>query len=276
MTDSPRPVTFETRRRLGFHKDDSMSMKFSGQVALVTGAGAGIGRATALAFAEQGLKVVVADIDLAAAEAVAKTIVDAGGEALCVRCDVTRDAEVQAMLDAARERFGRVDYAFNNAGIEIEKGKLAEGSEAEFDAIMGVNVKGVWLCMKHQLPLMLAQGGGVIVNTASVAGLGAAPKMSIYSASKHAVIGLTKSAAIEYAKKGIRVNAVCPAVIDTDMFRRAYEADPRKDEFAAAMHPVGRVGKVEEIAAAVLYLCSDGAAFTTGHALAVDGGATAI
>ena len=276
MTDSPRPVTFETRRRLGFHKDDSMSMKFSGQVALVTGAGAGIGRATALAFAEQGLKVVVADIDLAAAEAVAKTIVDAGGEALCVRCDVTRDAEVQAMLDATRERFGRVDYAFNNAGIEIEKGKLAEGSEAEFDAIMGVNVKGVWLCMKHQLPLMLAQGGGVIVNTASVAGLGAAPKMSIYSASKHAVIGLTKSAAIEYAKKGIRVNAVCPAVIDTDMFRRAYEADPRKAEFAAAMHPVGRVGKVEEIAAAVLYLCSDGAAFTTGHALAVDGGATAI
>ncbi len=276
MTDSPRPVTFETRRRLGFHKDDSMSMKFSGQVALVTGAGAGIGRATALAFAEQGLKVVVADIDLAAAEAVAKTIVDAGGQAFCVRCDVTRDAEVQAMLDAATERFGRVDYAFNNAGIEIEKGKLAEGSEAEFDAIMGVNVKGVWLCMKHQLPVMLAQGGGVIVNTASVAGLGAAPKMSIYSASKHAVIGLTKSAAIEYAKKGIRVNAVCPAVIDTDMFRRAYEADPRKAEFAAAMHPVGRVGKVEEIAAAVLYLCSDGAAFTTGHALAVDGGATAI
>ena len=276
MTDSPRPVTFETRRRLGFHKDDSMSMKFSGQVALVTGAGAGIGRATALAFAEQGLKVVVADIDLAAAEAVAKTIVDAGGEALCVRCDVTRDAEVQAMLDATRERFGRVDYAFNNAGIEIEKGKLAEGSEAEFDAIMGVNVKGVWLCMKYQLPLLLAQGGGAIVNTASVAGLGAAPKMSIYAASKHAVIGLTKSAAIEYAKKKIRVNAVCPAVIDTDMFRRAYEADPKKAEFAAAMHPVGRIGKVEEIAAAVLYLCSDAAGFTTGHALAVDGGATAI
>jgi NAD(P)-dependent dehydrogenase (short-subunit alcohol dehydrogenase family) len=141
---------------------------------------------------------------------------------------------------------------------------------------MGVNVKGVWLCMKHQLPVMLAQGGGAIVNTASVAGLGAAPKMSIYAASKHAVIGLTKSAAIEYAKKKIRVNAVCPAVIDTDMFRRAYEADPRKAEFAAAMHPVGRIGKVEEIATAVLYLCCDGAAFTTGQALAVDGGATAI
>lgn len=137
---------------------------------------------------------------------------------------------------------------------------------------MAVNVKGVWLCMKHQIPLMLAQGGGAIVNTASVAGLGAAPKMSIYAASKHAVIGLTKSAAIEYAKKGIRVNAVCPAVIDTDMFRRAYEADPRKAEFAAAMHPLGRVGRVEEIAAAVLYLCCDNAGFTTGIALPVDGG----
>ncbi|HSX71068.1 MAG TPA: SDR family oxidoreductase [Pseudomonas sp.] len=172
--------------------------------------------------------------------------------------------------------FGRLDYAFNNAGIEIEKGKLADGDEAVFDAIMGVNVKGVWLCMKHQLPLLLAQGGGAIVNTASIAGLGAAPKMSIYAASKHAVIGLTKSAAVEYAKKKIRVNAVCPAVIDTDMFRRAYEADPKKAEFVAAMHPVGRIGKPEEIAAAVLYLCSDAAAFTTGHSLAVDGGATAI
>ncbi|HSC85161.1 MAG TPA: SDR family oxidoreductase, partial [Pseudomonas sp.] len=139
-----------------------------------------------------------------------------------------------------------------------------------------VNVKGVWLCMKHQIPLLLAQGGGAIVNTASVAGLGAAPKMSIYAASKHAVIGLTKSAAVEYAKKKVRVNAVCPAVIDTDMYRRAYEADPKKAEFVAAMHPVGRIGKVEEIAAAVLYLCSDAAGFTTGHSLAVDGGATAI
>ncbi len=245
-----------------------MSMKFSGQVALVTGAAAGIGRATAQAFAEQGLKVVLADLDETAGEAAAAAIRENGGEALFVRCDVTRDEQVRALLEQVVGRFGRLDYAFNNAGIEIEQGRLAEGSEAEFDAIMGVNVKGVWRCMKHQLPLMLAQGGG--------AGLGAAPKMSIYSASKHAVIGLTKSAAIEYAKKGIRVNAVCPAVIDTDMFRRAYEADPRKAEFAAAMHPVGRIGKVEEIAAAVLYLCSDGAAFTTGHALAVDGGATAI
>nr|WP_256816877.1 SDR family oxidoreductase [Pseudomonas putida] len=253
-----------------------MSMTFSGQVALVTGGGAGIGRATAQAFAVEGLKVVVADRDVEGGEATVALIRQAGGEGLFVACDVTKDAEVRHLHERIIEAYGRLDYAFNNASIEIEQGRLAEGSEAQFDAIMGVNVKGVWLCMKYQLSLMLAAGGGAIVNTASVAGLGAAPKMSIYSASKHAVIGLTKSAAIEYAKKGIRVNAVCPAVIDTDMFRRAYEADPRKAEFAAAMHPVGRVGKVEEIASAVLYLCSDGAAFTTGHSLAVDGGATAI
>ncbi|MEE1867178.1 SDR family oxidoreductase [Pseudomonas auratipiscis] len=253
-----------------------MSMTFSGQVALVTGGAAGIGRATALAFAAQGLKVVVADLDAVGGEGTVELIRATGAQALFVSCNVTREADVQHLMATTLESYGRLDYAFNNAGIEIEQGRLADGSEAEFDAIMGVNVKGVWLCMKYQLPLLLAQGGGAIVNTASVAGLGAAPKMSIYSASKHAVIGLTKSAAIEYAKKKIRVNAVCPAVIDTDMFRRAYEADPRKAEFAAAMHPVGRIGKVEEIASAVLYLCSDGAAFTTGQALAVDGGATAI
>lgn len=253
-----------------------MSMTFSGKVALVTGGSAGIGRATALAFAAEGLQVVVSDVDVAGGEGTVQLIRDAGGEAVFVRCDVTREAEVKVLMERTLGAYGRLDYAFNNAGIEIEKGKLAEGSEAEFDAIMGVNVKGVWLCMKHQLPLLLAQGGGAIVNTASVAGIGAAPKMSIYAASKHAVIGLTKSAAVEYAKKKIRVNAVCPAVIDTDMWRRAAEADPKKAEFVAAMHPVGRIGKVEEIAAAVLYLCCDAAGFTTGHSLVVDGGATVI
>lgn len=253
-----------------------MSMSFSGKVALVTGGAAGIGRATALAFAAEGLQVVVSDVDVAGGESTVALIREAGGDAVFVRCDVAREAEVKTLVERTLAAYGRLDYAFNNAGIEIEKGRLAEGSEAEFDAIMGVNVKGVWLCMKHQLPVMLAQGGGAIVNTASVAGVLAAPKMSIYAASKHAVIGLTKSAAIEYAKKKIRVNAVCPAVIDTDMFRRAAEADPKKAEFVAAMHPVGRIGKVEEIVGAVLYLCSDAAGFTTGHSLVVDGGATVI
>lgn len=253
-----------------------MSMTFSGQVAVVTGGGAGIGRATALAFAAEGLKVVVADLDTASGEGTVEQIKACGGIAVFVRCNVTLEVDVKHLMEQTINTYGRLDYAFNNAGIEIERGRLADGTQDEFDAIMGVNVKGVWLCMKYQLPLMLSQGGGAIVNTASVAGLGAAPKMSIYSASKHAVIGLTKSAAIEYAKKNIRVNAVCPAVIDTDMFRRAYEADPKKAEYAADVHPVGRIGKVEEVASAVLYLCSDGAAFTTGHALAIDGGAMAI
>ena len=253
-----------------------MSKTFSGQVALVTGAGNGIGRATALAFAAQGLKVVVSDVDVNGGEGTVAQIRDAGGTASFVRCDVTREAEVKALVEATVSTYGRLDYAFNNAGIDIEKGKLADSTEAEFDALMNVNVKGVWLCLKHQIPVMLAQGGGAIVNTASVAGLLAAPKMAIYSATKHAVIGLTKSAAIEYGKKNIRVNAVCPAVIDTEMFRRADAADPKKGAFARAMHPIGRIGKAEEIAAAVLYLCSDAAGFTTGVALPVDGGLTAL
>jgi len=251
-----------------------MTVSHTGQVALVTGAAAGIGRATALAFAAKGLTVVVSDVDENGGAQTVALIQGAGGVAHFVGCDVTRDAEVAALIARVLELYGRLDYAFNNAGIEIEKGRLAEGDESEFDAIMGVNVKGVWLCMKHQLPVMLKQGGGAIVNTASVAGLMAAPKMSIYCASKHAVLGLTRSAAVEYARKNIRINAVCPGVIDTEMFRRAHEADPKKADFAAAMHPVGRIGKAEEVAAAVLYLCSDAAAFVAGVALPVDGGAT--
>ncbi|WP_224362914.1 SDR family oxidoreductase [Hyalangium versicolor] len=253
-----------------------MSASLSGQVALVTGAATGIGRAIALAFAREGRKVVVSDVDTAGGEGTVEQIRATGGEARFIRCDVTKDAEVRALIEGCKEAYGRLDYAVNNAGIDIEKGKLADGSESEFDAIMAVNVKGVWLCMKHEIPLMLAQGGGAIVNTSSVAGLGAAPKMSIYAASKHAVIGLTRSAAVEYGKKNVRINAVCPAVIDTDMFRRAVEADPRKGQLALAVHPVGRIGKVEEVAAAVLYLCSDAAGFTTGIALPVDGGQRAL
>ncbi|MDY0249192.1 MAG: SDR family oxidoreductase [Pseudomonas sp.] len=253
-----------------------MPMKLSGQVAVVTGAASGIGRGTALAFAEHGIKVVVADINAQGAAETVSLIEAAGGTAVFVSCDVRDEEQVKQLVASTVDTYGRLDYAFNNAGIEMENQRLDEGSMRSFDMIMDVNVKGVWLCMKYQLQHMLIQGNGAIVNAASVAGLGAAPKMAVYSASKHAVLGLTRTAAIEYARKNIRVNAICPAVIDTAMYQRVCEMDPRIAERMPALHPMGRVGRVEEIAASVLYLCSDGAGFTTGHALTVDGGMTAI
>ena len=251
-------------------------MKLSGQVAVVTGAAGGIGRATALAFAEEGIKVVVADINAQGGAETVSLIEAAGGTAAFVSCDVRDEEQVKQLVASTVERYGSLDYAFNNAGIEMENQRLHDGSMRSFEMIMDVNVKGVWLCMKYQLQQMLKQGGGVIVNAASVAGLGAAPKMAVYAASKHAVLGLTRTAAIEYARKNIRVNAICPAVIDTAMYQRVCEMDPKTGQRIPELHPMGRVGRVEEIAASVLYLCSDGAGFTTGHALAVDGGMTAI
>jgi len=249
---------------------------FTDKVVLITGAGNGIGRATALAFAQQGASVVVADMSRSAGEETTALITQAGGTASFILCDVTKDQDVQSMVAGTLEIYGKLDIAFNNAGIEIESSKLADGDEATYDKIMDVNVKGVWRCMKYQIPALLKQSTSAIVNTASIAGLGAAPKMSIYSASKHAVIGFTKSAAVEYGKKGLRVNAICPAVIDTEMFKRATQNDPQKEQYVKSLHPVGRIGQPEEVAAAVLYLCSDLAGFTTGVALPIDGGATAI
>ena len=249
---------------------------FTDKVVLITGAGNGIGRATAIAFGQQGASVVVADMSRSAGEETTALITQAGGIATFILCDVTKDQDVQSMVDGTIETYGKLDIAFNNAGIEIEHSKLADGDEATYDKVMDVNVKGVWRCMKYQIPALLKQSTSAIVNTASIAGLGAAPKMSIYSASKHAVIGLTKSAAVEYGRKGLRVNAICPAAIDTEMVRRAIENDPQKEQFINNLHPVGRIGQPEEVAAAVLYLCSDLAAFTTGVALPIDGGATSV
>ena len=255
-----------------------MSMTFSGKVALVTGGAAGIGRATALAFAAEGLQVVVSDVDVAGGEGTVQLIRDAGGEAVFVRCDVTREAEVKVLMERTLGAYGRLDYAFNNAGIEIEKGKLAEGSEAEFDAIMGVNVKGVWLCMKYQLPLLLAQGGGAIVNTASSLGQVAIPCASEYVAAKHGVVGLTRAAGADYGARGIRVNAVLPGIIKTPLIERLM-GEP---SFAAlkdrliARHPMGRFGEPSEVGEAVAWLLSDAASFMNGAAGACDGGYLSI
>lgn len=255
---------------------DSTTNEAAPRVALITGGGSGIGRATALRLATAGMRVVVADIDVAGAEATLLALREAGGTGLARRTDVTRSDEVDALIAAAVAAFGRLDCAFNNAGIQDEHGRLLDCAEDVFDRTMAVNVKGVWLCMRAQIRQMLAQGGGgAIVNTASVAGLRGAPSMAAYSASKHAVVGLTKTAAAEYAIKGIRINAVCPGVIRTPMYERIAAADPRTAAIAQKMHPIGRIGEADEVAATVEWLFSDAASFVVGQTIAIDGGFTA-
>ena len=255
-------------------------MDFTGKVALVTGGGNGIGRAAAAAFARRGAKVVVVDRDGAAAEATAGIIRQQAGEALAVTADVTKSDDVKAYVKAAIDKFGRIDCFFNNAGIEGKVTPTAEYDEAVFDAVLGVNVKGVFLGLRHVLPEMIRQGSGAVVNTASVAGLVGTPGMPAYVASKHAVIGLTKTAAGEVARQGIRVNAVCPGPVDTRMIH-ALEAQISPSDPAGmstryqAAQPTGRYTTVEEIANMVLFLCSDLASNTTGGQFVVDGGRTA-
>ena len=247
----------------------SNSNRFVGKVALVTGAANGIGRAAALAFAVEGAQVAILDRTEDSLRSTADAIAAAGGEVLVLACDVSQPQEVEAAVARVVEQFGRLDCAFNNAGVENKAAPLHEIELEEWDRILGINLRGTFVCMKHEIAQMLRQGGGVVVNTSSGAGVRGVAGGASYSASKHAMIGMTKSAALDYAKRNIRVNCVLPGNIETQMMERFTDGDIQK---AIDLEPVGRLGKPEEIAEAVLWMCSDLGAFVTGASIAVDGG----
>ncbi len=251
-----------------------MEIRFDGQVALVTGAAKGMGLAAARAFAKSGAAVVMADMDAEAVGKEAQALVKAGGKALAVTCDVADEAQVRDMVAAAIRAFGRLDAAFNNAGIQSPVTDTAELESAEFDRVISVNLRSVWLCMKYELLEMRKQGSGAIVNNSSLGGLVGLPGRAAYHAAKHGVLGLTKSAALEYGAKGIRINAVCPGTIDTPMVQAMFDSGNLTREFVAQTQPIGRIGRAEEVADTVLWLCSPAASLLIGQPIAVDGGYT--
>lgn len=254
-----------------------MPGKLDGKVALVTGGASGIGRATALTFAREGAKLIIADMNEDGGQQTVHMITENGGEATFVQVDVTSAAQIEAMISKAVETYGRLDCSFNNAGTEgTTMVSTIDYKEDDWNRVLSINLTGVWLCMKYELTQMLKQGGGAIVNTASVAGLvGSKGAGSAYAASKHGVVGLTKTAALEYAKQGIRVNCVCPGVIRTPMMERMLTRTPELEQQYIAAEPIGRLGLPEEIAESVVWLCSDAASFVTGHTMTVDGGMVA-
>ena len=254
-----------------------MSKEFEGKIALVTGGSSGIGRATAIAFAKKGAKVVIASPQEKEGEETVAMIKEVGSEAIFFKTDITQAIEVENLLNQTINTYSRLDYAFNNAGIEGIIRPSIEQTEENWNQVIDINLKGVWLSMKYQIPEMLKNGGGAIVNNSSIAGLIGAPNSSIYCASKHGVIGLTRSLALEQATAGIRINAVCPGFIQTDMIERAFvqTGDSEAKAKIVAATPIGRIGQPEEVANAVVWLCSDAASFITGHSLRIDGGLTA-
>ena len=255
-----------------FDKGILMKGSLESKIALVTGGASGIGRATALAFAREGAKVVIADMQVEGGQKTVSLIEAAGGKALFVTCDVSKAAEVETLIAKCVEVYGRLDCAFNNAGILGEMGTTVDCTEENFDRIMNGNLKSIWLCMKYEIPQMLKQGRGVIVNAGSNAGMRGVPELPAYSASKGGVVILTRTAALEYAKSGIRINAVNPGLILTPMVQRQIAGNSEAVDAFIAESPNGRIGEPEEVAEVVVWLCTDAASLVTGHLMAVDGG----